>query len=73
MKTKTAYVCTACKAVSPRWQGQCPKCQAWNTLEPVLARPGSMQDLPGNRPVDLRELPTLFFLVQIDSSEWRVG
>lgn len=59
MKTKTAYVCTACKAVSPRWQGQCPKCQAWNTLEPVLARPGSMQDLPGNRPVDLRELPTL--------------
>ena len=59
MKTKTAYVCTACKDVSPRWQGQCPKCQAWNTLEPVLARPGSMQDLPGNRPVDLRELPTL--------------
>lgn len=59
MKTKTAYVCTACKAVSPRWQGQCPKCQAWNTLEPALARAGSMQDLPGNRPVDLRELPTL--------------
>ncbi len=59
MKTKTAYECTACKAVSPRWQGQCPQCRAWNTLEPVLAQPGSMQDLPVNRPVDLRELPTL--------------
>ncbi len=28
-------------------------------MEPALARAGSMQDLPGNRPVDLRELPTL--------------
>jgi DNA repair protein RadA/Sms len=59
MKTKTTYACTACKAVSPRWQGQCPKCQAWNTLEPVLAQASSIRDLPLNRPVDLRELPTL--------------
>jgi DNA repair protein RadA/Sms len=59
MKIKTVYACTACKAVSPRWQGQCPKCLAWNTLEPVKATSGSMQDLPGNRPVDLRELPAL--------------
>ncbi|MDP3430482.1 MAG: AAA family ATPase, partial [Desulfomicrobium sp.] len=59
MKTKTNYACTACKAVTPRWQGQCPKCQAWNTLEPVLAQPSSALGLSLNRPVDLRELPTL--------------
>lgn len=59
MKTKTNYACTACKAVTPRWQGQCPKCQAWNTLEPVLAQPSSALGLCLNRPVDLRELPTL--------------
>ena len=59
MKTKSAYVCTACKAVSPRWQGQCPKCLAWNTLEPVLQQSGPARDMPLNRPVDLRELPTL--------------
>jgi len=59
MKAKNTYACTACRAVSPRWQGQCPKCQAWNTLEPVLARTLSSLDLPLNRPVDLRELPTL--------------
>ncbi|SFL61190.1 DNA repair protein RadA/Sms [Desulfomicrobium norvegicum] len=59
MKTKSAYVCTACKAVSPRWQGQCPKCLAWNTLEPAIRQSGSAMDMPLNRPVDLRELPTL--------------
>jgi hypothetical protein len=32
-ETKIAYVCSACKAVSVRWQGQCPQCHAWNTLE----------------------------------------
>jgi DNA repair protein RadA/Sms len=59
MKTKTNYACTGCKAVTPRWQGQCPKCQAWNTLEAVLAQPSFALGLSLNRPVDLRELPTL--------------
>ncbi|MDR2259363.1 MAG: DNA repair protein RadA [Azoarcus sp.] len=38
-KTKSAYVCSECGAQSPRWQGQCPQCRAWNTLvETVLER-----------------------------------
>jgi DNA repair protein RadA/Sms len=32
-KTKPSYVCGACGARTPQWQGQCPACQAWNTLE----------------------------------------
>jgi DNA repair protein RadA/Sms len=32
-KIKTSYVCQACGASSPKWQGQCSGCQAWNTLE----------------------------------------
>jgi len=32
-KTKPVYVCGACGARTPQWQGQCPACQAWNTLE----------------------------------------
>jgi DNA repair protein RadA/Sms len=32
-KTKPTYVCGACGARTPQWQGQCPACQAWNTLE----------------------------------------
>jgi len=29
---KSAYICTACGATVPKWQGQCPGCQEWNTL-----------------------------------------
>lgn len=36
-KAKTIYVCTACGGNTPRWQGQCPACQAWNTLEESLS------------------------------------
>jgi len=31
-KTRTVYVCSACGDATPKWQGQCPACQAWNTL-----------------------------------------
>jgi DNA repair protein RadA/Sms len=31
-KTKTVHTCTECGGQVLRWQGQCPHCQAWNTL-----------------------------------------
>ncbi len=31
-KSRTVYVCSACGDSTPKWQGQCPACQAWNTL-----------------------------------------
>jgi DNA repair protein RadA/Sms len=31
-KPKTTYACTECGGESPKWQGQCPHCGAWNTL-----------------------------------------
>ncbi len=31
-KPKTIYSCTECGGQSPKWQGQCPACSAWNTL-----------------------------------------
>jgi DNA repair protein RadA/Sms len=31
-KLKTAFFCTDCGNDTPRWQGQCPACGAWNTL-----------------------------------------
>jgi DNA repair protein RadA/Sms len=37
---RTVHVCQQCGAETPRWSGQCPSCQAWNTLvETVVARP----------------------------------
>jgi DNA repair protein RadA/Sms len=34
-KPKTSYVCAACGERTSQWQGQCPSCEAWNTLEAV--------------------------------------
>ena len=34
------YVCQSCGGVQTKWAGQCPACQAWNTLvEEVQSRP----------------------------------
>lgn len=36
-KPKVQYQCNACGAQFSKWSGQCPDCQAWNTLEEVAA------------------------------------
>src|ERR687891_2144438 len=39
---RTVHVCQQCGAETPRWSGQCPSCEAWNTLvETVVARPAA--------------------------------
>ncbi len=40
-KPKTLYSCTECGGQSPKWQGQCPACSAWNTLVESVATPTS--------------------------------
>ncbi len=40
-KQKTAYTCTECGGSSPKWQGQCPQCGAWNTLVETVLEPAS--------------------------------
>jgi DNA repair protein RadA/Sms len=37
-KPRTSYVCAACGERTSQWQGQCPACEAWNTLEATLAQ-----------------------------------
>ncbi len=32
-KSKTAYQCRECGGNSSKWQGQCPHCFVWNSLE----------------------------------------
>jgi DNA repair protein RadA/Sms len=37
--TRSVYVCQQCGSSSPKWAGQCPSCEAWNTLvETVVVR-----------------------------------
>ncbi len=32
MKTRTVFFCKECGNETPKWQGQCPACGAWNTI-----------------------------------------
>jgi DNA repair protein RadA/Sms len=43
-RAQVSYVCSGCGGVSRKWQGQCPACGAWNTLDAaagsaIAARP----------------------------------
>ena len=38
-KKKTVYVCQQCGYDSPKWQGKCPGCGAWNTMAEEFALP----------------------------------
>jgi DNA repair protein RadA/Sms len=41
-RARTAYVCAECGGESPKWQGQCPHCGAWNSLsETAVERPAA--------------------------------
>ena len=36
-KSKTVYSCTECGSQQPKWAGQCPDCNAWNSMVEVVA------------------------------------
>ncbi|MDE5992790.1 MAG: DNA repair protein RadA, partial [Oscillospiraceae bacterium] len=36
-KSRYIYVCSQCGGESPKWNGKCPTCGAWNTLEEELS------------------------------------
>jgi DNA repair protein RadA/Sms len=40
-RATTVHVCTACGHETPRWAGQCPGCNEWNTLVEEVRRPQS--------------------------------
>jgi DNA repair protein RadA/Sms len=58
-KAKSAYACTECGGESPKWQGQCPHCGAWNTLVEGVAEsaPARYQGVaPASRVARLSEV-----------------
>jgi len=38
-KTKTVFYCTSCGNETPKWQGRCAACGAWNTIEEHIEKP----------------------------------
>ena len=41
MKSKTVFYCKNCGNEFLRWQGQCPACGAWNSIEEFVQKPAS--------------------------------
>jgi DNA repair protein RadA/Sms len=59
-KARTVYSCTECGGQSPKWQGQCPHCNAWNTLvETVAAAPAKRFQNVAGKPSGVRPLATI--------------
>jgi len=63
-KVKTVYTCTECGGQSPKWQGQCPSCNAWNTLVETIAEAPSV-----NRYAPLAQTAGLQKLVDVEAAE----
>lgn len=63
-KTKTIFYCTECGNETPKWQGRCPACGAWNTMEEHIEKPaaaGKAKSAPvgmSRKPQKLREVDT---------------
>ncbi len=40
-KAKTVFYCTECGNESPKWQGRCSACGAWNTMQEHIEKPSA--------------------------------
>ena len=47
MKVKTLFYCTDCGNETPKWQGKCPACGAWNTITERPAEKSIKRAAPG--------------------------
>ena len=60
-RPQTRYVCQSCGSAQPKWQGQCPDCSEWNTLQQeasAVVTPFSAKHslASGGRVIDLSRL-----------------
>jgi DNA repair protein RadA/Sms len=57
MPRTTIHVCSECGFQSGQWHGQCPGCEAWNTLVEERQGPRSADGRAGSRRTGLRASP----------------
>ena len=61
-KSKIVFFCTQCGNETPTWQGRCPSCGQWNTLQEHIEKPSALGKRVGigqsRVPVRLNEVDT---------------
>ena len=64
-KEKSVWFCSECGADSPRWEGRCPSCGAWNTMveEKVKATASEVYDL-----MTMKGIVRIDFIVKKDGT-----
>ena len=65
-KAKTVFFCTNCGNEFPKWQGRCPACGEWNTIEEHVQKPASIGKAK-SAPVGISRTPKKLHEVDIDS------
>ena len=66
-KTKTVFSCTECGGQTLKWQGQCPHCQAWNTLVEAVLEPGRAG---GHRFASLAGVSEVVTLADVEAADF---
>ena len=65
-KTKSIFFCTSCGNETPRWQGKCSACGAWNTIEEHIEKPAA-PGRPKAAPVGQSRVPQKLSQVDTDT------
>jgi DNA repair protein RadA/Sms len=55
-KAKLIYSCTECGGQTLKWQGQCPHCQAWNTLVEAMSEKAASRFTPVSESREVQSL-----------------
>ena len=71
-KAKTVFYCTECGNETPKWQGKCPACGAWNTLQEHV-QAGSNSARAVTKGVSHRSAQTLAQIDQIQEIRFSTG
>ncbi len=55
-KIKQVYICTECGYESPKWNGQCPQCKEWSTMEEQTIVPGPKNEVRSSKRIEIKKI-----------------
>ncbi|MBC7685610.1 MAG: DNA repair protein RadA [Bdellovibrionales bacterium] len=66
-KAKTNYTCSECGGMATKWSGQCPACQAWNTMEETVVEAPGLNRLSNQQHKSLAQTAPVLSLADIEA------
>ena len=71
-KEKKQYVCTTCGTALVRWEGRCPHCKSWDTLEEQIIRPKTSGGMTRHRRPDQPQVLELKNIPAVDHERIKI-